>query len=62
MDALGNVDTAELTLAGMSTVKPKGTIVFMGGVRASIPVSYINLFVNQLTIVGSYMYPTHAAQ
>ena len=61
IDALGNLKAADWTEAGISTVKPKGTAVLMGGVEANVAIPYRALLLSQATIKGSYMFDTETA-
>ena len=47
----------EPTLACINSLGAQGVAVFVGGVRADIPLPYMNILRKQLTIRGSYMYP-----
>lgn len=60
IDAVGIVQDSTLLEAGMALVKPRGTVVFLGGVVAPVSVSYLTAVVNELDIKGSSMYPSHA--
>lgn len=60
LDALGTVLTPYLTSAGISTLRPKGTVVFIGGVFTDVPVSYYDMLTREITITGSFMYPETA--
>jgi alcohol dehydrogenase len=60
VDAVGIVNSSALLEAGMSRLKQKGTAVFLGGVVAPVPVSYLMMLVKELDIKGSSMYPREA--
>lgn len=60
LDTLGEVKTPELTLACINALRPRGTAVFIGGVKAEIPLPYPKIMHAELTIRGSFMYPRHA--
>ncbi|MBB6735265.1 quinone oxidoreductase family protein [Cohnella zeiphila] len=60
VDAVGIVNSSALLEAGMSRLKQRGTAVFLGGVIAPVPVSYLNAIVKELDIKGSSMYPREA--
>jgi len=49
------VNTADWTEAGISTLKPKGTAVFVGGVDAKIGIPYRFLMLG-VRVTGSYMF------
>jgi len=59
LDALGTAKSSDFTVAGMNTVATKGTIVFFGGVQATIPISYFMMLFGR-TITGSFMFPQSA--
>ena len=40
LDVLGGVTTPEPTIACIDALRPRGTAVFMGGVKADIPLPY----------------------
>ncbi|WML48969.1 zinc-binding dehydrogenase [Neobacillus sp. PS3-34] len=60
LDALGTVLTPHLTAAAISTLRPKGTAVFVGGVFTDIPISYYDMLIREITVTGSFMYPVTA--
>jgi len=60
LDALGYVAGPEPTLAAMGALRPGGTMIFMGGVMADIPVPYLTMVGMELTVRGSFMYPAWA--
>jgi len=60
IDAVGIVDHSALLEAGMARLKQRGTAVFLGGVIAPVPLSYLTTVVKELDIKGSSMYPGDA--
>ena len=57
LDALGYVQSPLPTVAGIPLVKTGGSVVFMGGVFADIPISYFQMLAKSLTVRGSFMHP-----
>lgn len=60
IDLLGGVNNPEPTLACINALRPRGTAIFVGGVKAEIPLPYSKIMLAELTIRGSFMYPRHA--
>ncbi|WP_214744626.1 zinc-binding dehydrogenase [Exiguobacterium sp. s189] len=56
LDALGTVLNPLITSATIKSLRPRGTIVFIGGVFADIPVPYYEVLTREITIKGSFMY------
>lgn len=59
IDVLGEVNTSEPTIACINALRPQGIAVFVGGVKADIPLPYLKIMLTELTIRGSFMYPRH---
>jgi alcohol dehydrogenase len=59
LDALGTVYTPEPTMACINALRPRGTAVFIGGAPTELPLSYVQIMLQELTIRGSFMYPRH---
>jgi alcohol dehydrogenase len=57
LDVLGGVTNPEPTIACINALRPRGTAVFMGGVKADIPLPYPQIMLKELTIRGAFMYP-----
>ncbi len=57
LDVLGGVTNPEPTTACINALRPRGTAVFMGGVKADIPLPYPQIMLRELTIRGAFMYP-----
>ncbi len=60
LDSLGLLTTAEMTMAGMNVVRLGGTVVFNGGVVATLPLNYLDILSKRLTIRGNFMFPRTA--
>ncbi len=60
LDMLGGAVTPDPTLACLQALRPRGTAVWMGGVQATIPLSYAQLMLSEITIRGAFMYPRSA--
>jgi alcohol dehydrogenase len=61
LDALGYVPDPAATLASLTALRTRGTLVFLGGVLADIPISYMQMLINQWEIKGAFMAPPSAA-
>jgi alcohol dehydrogenase len=59
-DMTGRALNPEPILAAVGALRRGGTAVFMGGVKADLPLSYKNIMINELTIRGNFMYPRSA--
>lgn len=55
LDALGAAPTAEATMAGYDSLRGRGTLVLIGGVRQDLTISYGDLMRRRLTVRGSWM-------
>ncbi len=55
IDASAAPDSSSTEVA-LGCLRYGGCAVWVGGVRASIPVPYFSVLIKELTIVGSYMY------
>jgi alcohol dehydrogenase len=62
VDALGYLPHPSATLAGLHQLRKGGIAVLMGGVLSDIPLSYLQILAQQLTIRGSFMNPASAAR
>lgn len=60
IDFLGAVMNPEPVVAGINSLRRRGTAVFMGGVQADIPLPYAKIMLEELNICGAFMYPRHA--
>jgi len=61
VDTLGYVDDPAPTVDAMAALRPGGTAVLVGGVSATVPVSYRMLLGMELTVRGSAWFPRSAA-
>ena len=57
VDCVGLTDSADHVLAGISAVRPGGTVVLVGGVSASVALDYQTVLALELTVRGSFMGP-----
>ena len=55
LDALGATPTADATMAGYDSLRGRGTLVLIGGVRQDLPIPYGDLMHRRLTLRGSWM-------
>ena len=56
LDVLGGLTNPEPTIAAINALRPRGTAVFVGGVKTDIPLPYSKIMLHELTIRGSFMY------
>lgn len=59
LDVLGGLTNPEPTLACIQALRPRGTAVLMGGVKADIPLPYDKIMLSEITVRGAFMYPRH---
>ncbi|WP_426503101.1 zinc-binding dehydrogenase [Dactylosporangium sp. McL0621] len=55
LDALGATPTADATMAAYDSLRGRGTLVLIGGVRQELTVPYGDLMRRRLTVRGSWM-------
>ncbi|WP_305788237.1 zinc-binding dehydrogenase [Symbioplanes lichenis] len=55
LDALGATPTADATMAGYDSLRGRGTLVLVGGVRQDLTIPYGDLMHRRLTVRGSWM-------
>lgn len=55
LDALGATPTADATMAAYDSLRPRGTLVLVGGVRQDLPIPYGDLMHRRITLRGSWM-------
>lgn len=55
LDALGATPTAEATMAAYDSLRGRGTLVLIGGVRQELAIPYGDLMRRRLTVRGSWM-------
>ncbi len=63
IDAVGGATESDLTLAGIRSLKRRGSAVFVGSVLTDIPLPFMEILINEWEIKGSFMYdpevPSH---
>ena len=59
-DMVGQARDPNATLAALGALRRGGRLVLMGSMTASLPVSYVQLMLNDLEIIGQNMYPADA--
>ena len=60
LDILPPLPDAAPVQAAMMAVRPRGTIVLMGGQRGNLTLNYAHLMRHSITVKGQYMYPHDA--
>jgi alcohol dehydrogenase len=60
LDILPPLPDAAPVRAAAMTVRPRGTVVLMGGLRTGLELPYAHLMRNCITVRGQYMYPRDA--
>ncbi|GIM96743.1 zinc-binding dehydrogenase [Paractinoplanes toevensis] len=55
LDALGATPMADATMAAYDSLRRRGTLVLIGGVRQDLPIPYGDLMHRRLTVRGSWM-------
>ncbi|GAA1319151.1 hypothetical protein GCM10009635_05420 [Actinocatenispora thailandica] len=55
LDTLGATPTPDATMAGYDSLRERGTLVLVGGVRQELPIPYGDLMRRGLTVRGSWM-------
>ncbi|MFG1610950.1 zinc-binding dehydrogenase [Actinoplanes sp. NPDC049265] len=58
LDALGATPTADVTMAAYDSLRGRGTLVLVGGVRQNLTIPYADLMHRRLTVRGSWMSDT----
>lgn len=56
-DMLGNARDPNATLAGLRALRREGRIVLMGSMSSPLPISYMEVMMKGLEIIGQFMYP-----
>ena len=59
-DMVGGAQDSNATLAALRSLRRGGRLVLMGSMSAPLPVSYLEVMLNNLEIVGQFMYPRSA--
>jgi threonine dehydrogenase-like Zn-dependent dehydrogenase len=61
VDYLAQTPTPDPSLAAFDTLRHKGTMILVGGVRHALPLPYGQIMRRQLTIKGSFMFDRKSA-
>jgi alcohol dehydrogenase len=56
-DMVGAAQDANATLAALKSLRRGGRLVLMGSMTVPLPISYLEVMLNNLEIVGQFMYP-----
>ena len=59
-DIVGGARDANATLAALKSLRRGGRLVLMGSMTAPLPISYLDVMLNNLEIIGQFMYPSDA--
>jgi alcohol dehydrogenase len=59
-DMVGNARDPNATLATLRALKREGRLVLMGSMSVPLPISYMDVMMNSLEIIGQFMYPRDA--
>jgi alcohol dehydrogenase len=59
-DMVGGAAEPSSTLAALNSLRRGGRLVLMGSMTVDLPVSYMQLMINSLEIIGNFMYPASA--
>jgi alcohol dehydrogenase len=59
-DMVGRAQHAEATLAGLRSLRRWGRLVLMGSMTVPLPLTYTEVMLNNLEIIGHFMYPANA--
>ena len=57
LDIVGNAQDANATLAALRALRRGGRLALMGSMGVPLPISYLEVMLNNLEIVGRFMYP-----
>ena len=57
LDIVGNAQDPNATLAALRALRRGGRLVLMGGMGVPLPIPYLEVMLNNLEIVGQFMYP-----
>jgi alcohol dehydrogenase len=58
-DMVGQAQNAEATLAGLRSLRRWGRLVLMGSMAVPLPLTYAEVMLNNLEIIGNFMYPAN---
>jgi alcohol dehydrogenase len=56
-DMVGNAQDPSATLAALKCLRRGGRLVLMGSMGVPLPISYLDVMLNNLEILGQFMYP-----
>ena len=59
-DIVGNAQDHAATLAALKSLRRGGRLVLMGSMSVPLPISYLDVMLNNLEILGQFMYPRDA--
>ena len=59
-DMVGGAADPSSTLASLNSLRRGGRLVLMGSMTVDLPVSYMQLMINSLEIIGNFMHPADA--
>jgi alcohol dehydrogenase len=59
-DMVGGAQDAYATLAALKSLRRGGRLVLMGSMGVPLPISYLEVMLNDLEILGQFMYPQDA--
>jgi alcohol dehydrogenase len=59
-DIVGNAQDPSATLSGLKSLGRGGRLVLMGSMAVPLPISYLDVMLNNLEIIGQFMYPRDA--
>jgi alcohol dehydrogenase len=59
-DMVGNAQDPNATLAALKSLRRGGRLVLMGSMGVPLPISYLDVMLNNLEILGQFMYPRDA--
>jgi alcohol dehydrogenase len=57
LDIVGNAQDPNATLAALRALRRGGRLVLMGSMRVALPIPYLDVMLNNLEIIGQFMYP-----
>lgn len=56
-DMVGGAQDPNATLAALKSLRRDGRLVLMGSMAVPLPISYLDVMLNNLEIIGQFMYP-----
>jgi alcohol dehydrogenase len=56
-DMVGNAQDPSATLAALKSLRRGGRLVLMGSMGVPLPISYLDVMLNNFEIIGQFMYP-----